>query len=180
MTGKDSICRSLLFLGAWIGYRGDFSEVGFATLKGDGEEQPNKTNGYLILALFYDAMKKGRLRPEAKQSMLRVCTALACAILSGDLLSEVEDPEVHAKVAAILYRDAIDYARFAKPAEDTVDLLMEIGWYFYEGEAELEDGTTVGLDKDPELSFKAFHYAEQFGESYGGEMKKRVLREYRK
>ena len=57
---------------------------------------------------------------------------------------------------------------------------MEIGWYFYEGEAELEDGTTVALEPDPELSFKAFHYAEQFGESYGREMKKRVLREYRK
>ena len=178
--GEDSIYSGFLFLGALLGYRGDFSEAGFATLKGDEEEEPDKTNGYLILGLFYDAMKKGRLRPEARQSMTNVCNALAYAILSGDLLDEVKDHEFHVKVAAILYRDAVDYARFARPTDDAANSLMEIGWYFYEGEAELEDGTTVALEPDPELSFKAFHYAEQFGESYGREMKKRVLREYRK
>ena len=178
--GEASIYSSFLFLGALLGYRGDFSEAGYAMLKGDEEEQPDKTNGYLILSLFYDAMKKGTMRPEARQSMTSVCNALAYAILSGDLLDEVKDHEFHVKVAAILYRDAVDYARFARPTEDTVNSLMEIGWYFYEGEAELEDGTTVALEPDPELSFKAFHYAEQFGESYGREMKKRVLREYRK
>ena len=178
--GEDSIYSGFLFLGALLGYRGDFSEAGFATLKGDEEEEPDKTNGYLILALFYDAMKKGRLRPEARQSMTSVCNALAYAILSGDLLDEVKDHEFHVKVAAILYRDAVDYARFARPTDDAANSLMEIGWYFYEGEAELEDGTTVALEPDPELSFKAFHYAEQFGESYGREMKKRVLQVYRK
>lgn len=178
--GEDSIYSGFLFLGALLGYRGDFSEAGFATLKGDEEEEPDKTNGYLILGLFYDAMKKGRLRPEARQSMTSVCNALAYAILSGDLLDEVKDHEFHVKVAAILYRDAVDYARFARPTDDAANSLMEIGWYFYEGEAELEDGTTVALEPDPELSFKAFHYAEQFGESYGREMKKRVLQVYRK
>lgn len=178
--GEDSIYSGFLFLGALLGYRGDFSEAGFATLKGDEEEEPDKTNGYLILGLFYDAMKKGRLRPEARQSMTNVCNALAYAILSGDLLDEVKDHEFHVKVAAILYRDAVDYARFARPTDDAANSLMEIGWYFYEGEAELEDGTTVALEPDPELSFKAFHYAEQFGESYGREMKKRVLQVYRK
>lgn len=178
--GEDSIYSGFLFLGALLGYRGDFSEGGFATLKGDEEEEPDKTNGYLILGLFYDAMKKGRLRPEARQSMTNVCNALAYAILSGDLLDEVKDHEFHVKVAAILYRDAVDYARFARPTDDAANSLMEIGWYFYEGEAELEDGTTVVLEPDAELSFKAFHYAEQFGESYGREMKKRVLQVYRK
>ena len=178
--GEDSIYSGFLFLGALLGYRGDFSEAGFATLKGDEEEEPDKTNGYLILGLFYDAMKKGRLRPEARQSMTNVCNALAYAILSGDLLDEVKDHEFHVKVAAILYRDAVDYARFARPTDDAANSLMEIGWYFYEGEAELEDGTTVALEPDAELSFKAFHYAEQFGESYGREMKKRVLQVYRK
>lgn len=178
--GEDSIYSGFLFLGALLGYRGDFSEAGFATLKGDEEEEPDKTNGYLILGLFYDAMKKGRLRPEARQSMTNVCNALAYAILSGDLLDEVKDHEFHVKVAAILYRDAVDYARFARPTDDAANSLMEIGWYFYEGEAELEDGTTVALEPDPELSFKAFHYAEQFGESYGREMKKNVLQVYRK
>ena len=178
--GEDSIYSGFLFLGALLGYRGDFSEAGFATLKGDEEEEPDKTNGYLILGLFYDAMKKGRLRPEARQSMTSVCNALAYAILSGDLLDEVKDHEFHVKVAAILYRDAVDYARFVRPTDDAANSLMEIGWYFYEGEAELEDGTTVALEPDPELSFKAFHYAEQFGESYGREMKKRVLQVYRK
>ena len=178
--GEDSIYSGFLFLGALLGYRGDFSEAGFATLKGDEEEEPDKTNGYLILGLFYDAMKKGRLRPEARQSMTSVCNALAYAILSGDLLDEVKDHEFHVKVAAILYRDAVDYARFARPTDDAANSLMEIGWYFYEGEAELEDGTTVALEPDPELSFKAFHYAEQFGESYGREMKKNVLQVYRK
>ena len=178
--GEDSIYSGFLFLGALLGYRGDFSEAGFATLKGDEEEEPDKTNGYLILGLFYDAMKNGRLRPEARQSMTSVCNALAYAILSGDLLDEVKDHEFHVKVAAILYRDAVDYARFARPTDDAANSLMEIGWYFYEGEAELEDGTTVALEPDPELSFKAFHYAEQFGESYGREMKKRVLQVYRK
>ena len=178
--GEDSIYSGFLFLGALLGYRGDFSEAGFATLKGDEEEEPDKTNGYLILGLFYDAMKKGRLRPEARQSMTNVCNALAYAILSGDLLDEVKDHEFHVKVAAILYRDAVDYARFARPTDDAANSLMEIGWYFYEGEAELEDGTTVVLEPDAELSFKAFHYAEQFGESYGREMKKNVLQVYRK
>ena len=178
--GEDSIYSGFLFLGALLGYRGDFSEAGFATLKGDEEEEPDKTNGYLILGLFYDAMKKGRLRPEARQSMTSVCNALAYAILSGDLLDEVKDHEFHVKVAAILYRDAVDYARFVRPTDDAANSLMEIGWYFYEGEAELEDGTTVALEPDPELSFKAFHYAEQFGESYGREMKKNVLQVYRK
>ena len=178
--GEDSIYSGFLFLGALLGYRGDFSEAGFATLKGDEEEEPDKTNGYLILGLFYDAMKKGRLRPEARQSMTSVCNALAYAILSGDLLDEVKDHEFHVKVAAILYRDAVDYVRFARPTDDAANSLMEIGWYFYEGEAELEDGTTVALEPDPELSFKAFHYAEQFGESYGREMKKNVLQVYRK
>ena len=178
--GEDSIYSGFLFLGALLGYRGDFSEAGFATLKGDEEEEPDKTNGYMILGLFYDAMKKGRLRPEARQSMTSVCNALAYAILSGDLLDEVKDHEFHVKVAAILYRDAVDYARFARPTDDAANSLMEIGWYFYEGEAELEDGTTVALEPDPELSFKAFHYAEQFGESYGREMKKNVLQVYRK
>ena len=178
--GEDSIYSGFLFLGALLGYRGDFSEAGFATLKGDEEEEPDKTNGYLILGLFYDAMKKGRLRPEARQSMTSVCNALAYAILSGDLLDEVKDHEFHVKVAAILYRDAVDYARFARPTDDAANSLMEIGWYFYEGEAELEDGTTVALEPDAELSFKAFHYAEQFGESYGREMKKNVLQVYRK
>ena len=65
--GEASIYSSFLFLGALLGYRGDFSEAGYAMLKGDEEEQPDKTNGYLILSLFYDAMKKGTMRPEARQ-----------------------------------------------------------------------------------------------------------------
>ena len=178
--GNHSARRGLLFLGASIGYRGDFSDAGFGLLKGEDGEQPDKTNGYLILALFYDAMKKGQLRPEADQSMLKVCNELAHAIMSWDLLKEAEDPAIHAKAAKILYKDAVSYARFALPTEETVNMLMEIGWYFYEGEAELEDGKTVDLDPDPELSFKAFYYAEQFGDSYGGEMKKRVLNDFRK
>ena len=95
--GNHSARRGLLFLGASIGYRGDFSDAGFGLLKGEDGEQPDKTNGYLILALFYDAMKKGQLRPEADQSMLKVCNELAHAIMSWDLLKEAEDPAIHAK-----------------------------------------------------------------------------------
>ena len=178
--GNHSAYRAFLFFGAILGYKGDFSEAGFSMLKGEAGEESDKTNGYLTLALFYDACKNEQLRPEADQSMLKVCNELAYAILSRDLLKEVEDPEIHAKAAKILYKDAVSYARFALPTEETVNMLMEIGWYFYEGEAELEDGTIVNLHPDPELSFKAFYYAEQFGDSYGGEMKKRVLDEFRK
>lgn len=178
LTGKRKAFLNLLFLGAPLGYRGDFSEAGYAWIDGTIGEQGNKTNGLMILGLFYDACREGRLHPEAEQSMLKVGVTLAEAVLAGDLLEE-EEEKIRSHVAALLLRDALFYARKARQTDESMDLLMQIGWYFYEGEAELEDGSIYELEENPELAYKAYYYAEQMGETYAGEMKRTVLSVYR-
>ena len=173
--GERGAYLSTLFLGAFSGYRGDYSEAGFALLKGlDGIEK-NETNGYLVLGRFYEDRTTGRLRPKTARSMLKVCAYLADGLMEEKYLDGVMRPEDRIGASLVLYRQAVSYARFAPKTKETMELLSAIGQMFLDGDYETTDGEHIAVEEDAETAYKAFYYAAELGDSFAQKMKERVL-----
>ena len=169
-----STYESVLFLGAFCGYRGDYSQAGFAYVEGLAGEDVNMSNGYLVLGRFYADWKAGRLRPEAEQSMMKACIYLAEGLIEKKFLMDDLALEDRLGAASVLYSQAVSYAGAAPKTEETAELLLAVGQIFFYGEYETTEGETIEMEQDPELAYKAFYYAAKLGDSYAKELMERV------
>lgn len=182
LDGDDHQTMLLLLIGAVTVYRGDYSEAGFAMLEGAHGMEQDVTNGYLVLAKFYDDWHAGRLLPEAYPGMVRVCECLGRGILTGKIMEEA-DEETRAGAGAALFREAVFHASRNIRSEEAEQAVINIGRCFSGLKLRPDDGemTFPGIEKDPETAYKAFYhamYSGMPGKEDAAEYAELLLREY--
>ncbi len=174
---KEDYIPSVLFLGVFAGYRGDYSVVGFSQMDGRNGIDQNVQNGFVTLTQFYDEYHKGMLREDAGKSMLKTCVALGEGIYRDDIMEGDFDQQTRRDIAQYLFDEAVSYALEAPAEPETIDLLMKIGTAFYEGELQLPTGETVGFNQSYVSAYKAFYYANEIGNDKAEIMIRRIKEE---
>lgn len=153
---------SALFYGGITNlYRGDYSDAAFSMIKGINGMDMEKKNGYALLSMFHDAWHNEMLESEAEKKMLRVCLTLVKGILGGDSLSGKLDEKTKRIVVTGLCQEAFSYAVSQGISDEDREVLHEIGTLFGRGKMVDEDGEVIETEPNPEISYKAFYYAEK-------------------
>ena len=106
--------------------------------------------------------------------MTKACVLLAEGLLNKTIMSQ-ESWRVNVKASCNLYSQAVLYAKYSKESEETVDLLLDIGTWFLNGEIELDNGKVIQCERSLEYAYKAFYYADHYGAYGAARMMKEVL-----
>lgn len=108
--------------------------------------------------------------------MTKTCSLLAEGILNRIIVGD-KPWSVLVDSSCILYKQAVLYAKYSKESDETVDLLLDIGTWFLNGEIELDNGKVIQCERSLEDAYKAFYYADQYGAYGAARMMKKVLAE---
>ena len=174
LDGDKRLAAGIKGFGGLVGYKGDFFDSAYEYLTGSDMVEQSTDTAYLLLVHFYNDCFKGKLRDSAKSHMTKACVLLAEGLLNKAITS-YESWSVNVKASCILYSQAVLYAKYSKESEETVDLLLDIGTWFLNGEIELDNGKVIQCERSLEDAYKAFYYADQYGAYGAARMMKKVL-----